>query len=289
MDTGENGAAGGGSAENKPVDEFKSGAGANLGITIPGELIPEPERKQEANTPDYETLARKDGWKPKEEFDGDPEAWVDSKEFVKRKPLFDKIKIQSTRLKDLEKTVEAMAKHYSISVAQAKEKAINELMAERREAIELGEANKVEQIDKRIDEVKATPEPEIKKTGYPPEVEAFISEQKDWWNVDQEMTDMATAYNIAYLKKHPGQLDESLKETLKMIKKAFPEKFVNKRRNDPPPVDGGGQSQSQEGKYSMSRLSPEQKLVYNQLVKTHKQMTHDEYFKDLDEAGFLEK
>jgi len=39
----------------------------------------------------------------------------------------------------------------------------------------------------------------------------------------------------------------------------------------------------------MNRLNHEQKLVYEQLVVRHKQITHEQYFKDLDEAGFLEK
>ena len=73
---------------------------------------------------DYEGAAREKGWRPKEEYEGDAEGWVGAEEFVKRQPLFDKIKVQSKRLKELEKTVEAMAKHYQTSIKQAKEKAI---------------------------------------------------------------------------------------------------------------------------------------------------------------------
>ena len=45
-----------------------------------------------------EATARTQGWKPKEEFTGDPALWVDAKEFVGRAPLFDKIKGQSKEL-----------------------------------------------------------------------------------------------------------------------------------------------------------------------------------------------
>jgi hypothetical protein len=82
-----------------------------------------------------------------------------------------------------------------------------------------------------------------------------------------------------------------LEETLKKVKMAFPDKFENTRRNNPPPVDGGGETGGAEQKgtkYNTARLNPEQKIVYNQLVKVHKQMSHEEYFKSLDTAGYLE-
>ena len=102
------------------------------------------------------------------------------------------------------------------------------------------------------------------------------------------MTTFAVAYNEAQLRKYPGELGKSLEDTLKAVKKAFPDKFENQRRNNPPPVEGSAVASKGEGKYSVARLNSEQKLVYNQLVKHHKQMTHDEYFKSLDEAGYLE-
>ena len=32
------------------------------------------------------------GWRPLEEYDGDPEQWVDAKEFVKRAPLYEQMR-----------------------------------------------------------------------------------------------------------------------------------------------------------------------------------------------------
>lgn len=237
---------------------------------------------------DYETLAREKGWKPKEEYEGDPEVWVGAEEFIKRQPLFDKIKTQSKRLKELEKTVEALGKYYQINIQQAKEKAIADLKAQRREAIEVGDAVTVDQIDQKIDHVKAIPEPDIQPKGMAPEIEKFVSDNSTWFNKDEEMTSFAVAYNENYLRKHPDDLDKSLEETLKAVKKAFPEKFVNQRKTNPPAVEGAATPNTGAGKYNMNRLSSEQKFVYNQLVKVHKQMSHDDYFKSLEEAGYLE-
>ena len=242
----------------------------------------EPEAEPQA--PDYEAIAKEKGWNPDYEGDGK----VGAEEFVKRQPLFDKIKTQSKKLKELEKTVEAMAKHYQTGVQQAKERAIAELKSQRKEAIELGEADKVEQIDEKIQHVQQMPDPDIKPKGLAPEIEKFVEDNQTWFNKDEEMTSFAVAYNENYLRKHPGDLDKSLEETLKAVKRAYPDKFSNTRRVAPSAVEGAATPNTGAGKYNTSRLNQEQRMVYNQLVKVHKQLTHEEYFKGLEEAGYLE-
>ena len=258
-------------------------SGAELGAELGDsgnnrvELYTEPER-----------VARERGWRPKEEFQGNEVDFVEAEEFVKRAPLFDKIRSQNKRVKELEKTVEAISKHYSATVAQAKEQAVRELFRERDEAIALGEVKRVKELDGRINQVHQMPEPVQAKPSVPEPIESFLEENKSWFNKDKEMTDFASTFNEAYLKNNPGKLEESLKETLKMVKKAYPEKFTNQHREVGSNVDNpstGGSTGS--GRYTTSRLSSEQKLVYNQLVKTHKQMTHEQYFKSLDDAGYL--
>jgi hypothetical protein len=258
------------------------------GIAIPGETNDSAGNEESNQAPDFEAVAREKGWKPKDEFDGGD--WVSAEEFVKRQPLFDKIKVQSKKLKELEKTVEALAKHYNTNITAAKEKAILDLKSERREAIELGEADRVDQIDQKIEHVQKMDAP-VSQPVLATEIEQFVEEQASWFNKDPEMTQFAISYNESYLKTHPGDLAKSLEETLKKVKLAFPDKFENTRRNSPPPVDGGGEtggSEQKGTKYNTARLNPEQKIVYNQLVKVHKQMSHEAYFKSLEEAGYLE-
>jgi len=270
------------------ADAGTAGTVPAAGTTIPGETFGATDAGPESGS--NEGIAREKGWRPKEEFDGDPETWVSADEFVKRQPLFDKLKLQSKKVKELEKTVEALSKHYSISVQQAKDRAIAELKLERKEAIELGEASRVEELDNQIDEYKKLPDPTPVKPTMATEIETFIDDHKDWFNKDEEMTQFAVAYNESYLARNPGDLQKSLDETLKKVKLAFPEHFNNSKRDNPPPVDGGGTPPGGGGgKYSMNRLTPEQKLVYAQIVTRHKQLSHDQYFKDLDEAGYLEK
>jgi len=250
------------------------------------------------DAPSYETIAREKGWKPKEEYIADIEArgdvttgryWVDAETYVKNQPLIDKVKIQNKKVKELEKTVDALARHYSTNVAQAKERAILDLKSERREAIELGEVNRVEEIDQKIHHVNQMKEPVSTQKGLAPEIEDFVEKQGAWFNKDSEMTQFAVAYNESYLKRNPGELSKSLDETMKAVKKAYPEKFENIRKSSPSAVEGSAPVSQNSTKYSTNRLTTEQKLVYKQLVQVHKQMDHDTYFKSLDEAGYLEK
>lgn len=249
---------------------------------------PGGEEAPPAEETSFESIAKEKGWKPKENYEGDVDAWVGAEEFVKRQPLFDKIKMQSKKLKELERTVEAMAKHYQTNIQQAKERAISDLKVQRREAIEVGDAVAVDQIDQKIDHVKQMPDPDITSKGLAPEIEKFVSDNNSWFNRDEEMTSFAVAYNENYLRKHPGDIEKSLDETLKAVKRAYPDKFSNQRKTAPPAVEGASATPAGSGKYGMGRLTQEQKLVYNQLVKVHKQMSHDDYFKSLEEAGFLE-
>ena len=46
---------------------------------------------QTENTNPYDKQAREMGWRPKEEWEGEPEKWRDAKEFVERGELYGKI------------------------------------------------------------------------------------------------------------------------------------------------------------------------------------------------------
>ena len=62
------------------------------------EEVEEEEPLEAVEPSDEETVARAAGWRPKEEFDGDPNQWVDAGEFNRRAPLFEKINNQNKEL-----------------------------------------------------------------------------------------------------------------------------------------------------------------------------------------------
>jgi hypothetical protein len=255
------------------------------------------------HTPDpMEAAARADGWLPKEEYKGDPEKWVDQKTWVEKGPLLKRISSQSTHIKELKRTVDAMARHLEASVQAGVKQELAKLNEAKREAVKEGDVEKVEAIDKKIDQAKATKAdiPTAKEVA--PEIETWIT-ANPWYKDDPEMHDFARAFNDTYFKRHPnGDLGDSLKATTAAVKKAFPEKFADAKKDPPAKHNAsaveGSTSPSRPGgqKYGVSRLTAGQKLAHDQYIKagTFKKaaeaakMSESEYYvHQLDTIGEL--
>jgi hypothetical protein len=249
-----------------------------------GEHSPEEIRAQET-----EATAREKGWKPEEEYEGPKGGFVGADEFLKREPLFDRIRDLSKNNKKLERAVEAMTTQFSTQVKAQVALRIKELQNAKKEAIKEGDVEAVEQFDAEIEQHKKET---VAAPSVPTEVEDWIDEN-EWFVKDPEMNAWAIAHNKAYVGKNPSTTTaDSLKVTADAVKIAFPDKFDKKTTPaaaPPNPVAGTGTPKDTKGSkgYSIDRLSADQKSVYQQMVKTHKVLSHDDYFKGLEEIGEL--
>jgi exonuclease VII large subunit len=199
--------------------------------------------------------------------------------------LLKKVENLAKENKNLIRTQQAMASQFQKVVDSTVKQKLAELGAAKDEAIDLGDRHKVREIEQQMTEVQQQVVQQAPTLD--PAIQDFVAENSEWFNKDSEMTEFAVAYNEAYLKRNPGNLEESLAATLDKVKKAFPEKFEAPRKAAPPsPVEGAGR-QTSGNKYSISRLNDEQKIAYDQFVKRHKVLTHEQYFQGLDEAGYL--
>ena len=102
-----------------------------------------------------------------------------------------------------------------------------------------------------------------------------------------EMRIDAIAINQGYLAKYPNDLEGSLRDTDVKMRKLYPDKFKTTKKETASPVESPSGESKGGNKHSISRLSPDQKLVYEQMVKRHKIVTHEQYFNDLEEIGEL--
>src|SRR6188474_2277784 len=121
--------------------------------------VPENAEPQQS---DVEQRALEMGWRPKEQFNGDEHEFIDAGEFVRRKPLFDKIEQLSKRSKETEKALRLLQEHHTKVEETAKKQVIAELKAQKKNALEEGDAEKVIEIDDQIAQFRAAEAVETK-------------------------------------------------------------------------------------------------------------------------------
>src|SRR5574343_553334 len=77
----------------------------------------------------FEEQAREQGWKPKEEYEGDPNKWKPAKEFVERGELFGKIDTLGRELKETKKALKMLQEHNAKIKETEYARAVSELKA----------------------------------------------------------------------------------------------------------------------------------------------------------------
>jgi hypothetical protein len=220
----------------------------------------EAQTSQEAsNEPNYDALASDMGWTPKDKFRGDPAKWVDAETFYEKGqhvlPIVkSKLKEETAaRLKleaELKQTKQdTIALKHHMEKASAREKAelageIARLKQERITAIQEGDGVRVDQVETRIEELKAAQKeqvkPEARQDAMPPPPQEYLEwkEANPWFEKDTVMTAVVNAR--AYEMNLGGHsLAETLKAVDAEIRERFPEKFQDKSTERPSAQRGG--------------------------------------------------
>jgi|SRR5712664_179158 len=250
-----------------------SDAQNNTGTKIEGEAL----------TPVQEE-ALTQGWVPKEEFDGDAERWVDAGEFLRRGELFRKIESQSKELKDVKKALNELAKHNSKIREVEYARAVEGLKAQKKTALAEGDADKVVEIDDKLDLVKDQQRQlanQVVHEAIPqevhPELQNWIS-KNSWYESDKKMRVYADSLGVQ-LAQDGLSPREVLKEVEKEVKDRFKEKFRNPNREKPGAVEGVT-SRPARGASAEYELTDTERTIMETLVK-QKVLTKDEYISQL--------
>lgn len=243
------------------------------GTLIPGEASPVQE----------EALSQ--GWVPKDEYEGDPDRWVDAGEFVRRGELFRKIESQSKELKDVRKALSELAKHNSKIREVEYARAIEGLKAQKKEALSEGDADRVVDLDDKIDLVKDQQKQfhsqqvqEAIPQEVHPELKNWINDN-GWYETNKAMRGWADARGteLAEEGKSPREV---LKALEKEVKDRFKEKFRNPNRDKPGAVEGAVSTRTARGSDNDIELSDVEKTIMKTLVDGN-HLTKDEYMKQL--------
>ncbi len=240
-----------------------------------------------------EARARESGWRPKDDYSGDPDEWVDAAEYNRRRPLYDRISKQKKELKDVKKTLDSVVKYQKELEAKTRAKVIAEFEAKKREAVKFGDLEAFEAAEaeiKKVSEEKGIdvdlpgqeeePEqPEAKQLEIPQFVLDF-EKANPWFNTDTDMQEVMLA-RTQRLTAEGKPLQEAMTAALAHVKNLFPDKFSNPNKTKPSPVMGGRREQRPAAK-SIANLTPEQREVWR-YYKSRGIMTEQKFLETLED------
>lgn len=234
-----------------------------------------------------EKQAMDEGWRPKEDWTGDPEDWKDAKSFVKDGEFFKKIEEVKRENKNLRRTVTTLKTHYEKVRETEYNRALEQLKAEKKMALREGDTDLAVDLDDKIDakraeldEVKRNEQVMQEEPEVHPDFQVWVNRNK-WYTDKPEVKEFADNMGMAYKKTH---LAASPKEVLDYVEervaKGYPELFKNPKRNTPSSVEGGtGPRKSGQDTFALSDI---ERQVMNKLVRA-KVLTEEKYISDLKE------
>lgn len=242
----------------------------------------EPLQSSAPDVDPYETQAREQGWRPKEEFEGDPNKWRPAKDFVERGELFGKIDSMGKELKETRKALKMLQEHHSKVKETEYNNALKELKALQKKHLEEGNSDGYLEATELLTDLKAEQkarEVVVQNTPQQPDPR-FISwtNENKWYATDQEMRDYADTIGMGYAQRNPG-VDpvDVLHFVTAQVKTRFKDKFENPNRTRPGAVEGNS---SPATKKSSFELTEDERRTMNTFVRAGV-MTKDEYIAEV--------
>lgn len=260
-----------------PTDEQVEETPEIEGEQLEAEEAPEVE---EATLTESQQKAADIGWVPKHKFKGNPEDWVDADEFMRQRPIRERLSAQYAETKSLKKRLDAVIKYQTNLEQKVREKVIAEFEAKKKEAVKFGDVEAYEAADQELKKVAAEELPkfdEEEEAKPVPEIPDFVqkfAKDNPWFETDPDMQAVMVR-RTEILTGQGMELQQAIGEALKHVKATFPSKFANPNKSKPPPVmSGNREARPQSGsKRTMASLSHEERSVYHSLkgVMTEKQ------------------
>nr|QBM02670.1 hypothetical protein [uncultured archaeon] len=221
-----------------------------------------PDPKEKTN---IEAKAREWGWKPLDEFDGEPDAWHDAEEYIKRSdPRYLRQELTRTerRVKGLEKAQnqerqafeQRLQRMERLSLAQ-RQKLYRDIEAARRSAVEIGDTAEYDRLNAAEEQLynlereadtagKSSPQTRAapKAEEVHPDVERWV-DANPWFLKDKVLNRAAQGIHEALLDDEPElTVAQNLARTKRELMRRFPEKFTKASENG-----GGGRNAVETG------------------------------------------
>lgn len=249
------------------------------------EITNTPEEGTTPQPSPVELKAMEQGWVPQDQWEGDPADWRPAKEFVDRGELFKKIDDLKRDNKALRQGHEELVKHHLQVRQLAYKEALETLRAQKKAALEEGDAAAVVAIDEKIDETKEA----IRESNRPVPVSSNqVDEQfstwvnkNSWYNSEKAMKAFADEVAREAVMGGVTNKEEILEAVEKAVKKEFPHKFENPKRNAPGAVEGGAGARPAQKKDSIeSDMSEGERRMMDKILRVTPSLTKEQYLKE---------
>lgn len=261
-------------------------------------------QETENQEPQYsveEQRAMQYGWTPKDKWDGPEDEWVSAKTFNDRATLFSRIAKDKKEITALQHTVRELVQHSKKTYDDGFQAGLKELRAQRKDAIESGDTEKVFEIEDQIDQFKE--EHAQKRQEF--EQRVAVGEQAaqqtnpifEAWHVENQWY-LQDAASSVYANELIAQMAEqarlsgtqvdypkALQEITRKVKQKFPEKFgrVSTREPSRDNVDSGsGRTDSgrpKESAGSTKNMTDQERTIMRSIMKSTG-MSQADYMKE---------
>lgn len=211
------------------------------------------------------------GWRPKTEWDGDPDEWKSAKQFVKDKGLFDYIDTLKSQVHGLKRDFKEVYNKISASERAKYEARILELTAQKKAAAKEGDVEAVEDIRDEIDATKTKLIQENQQPvqkGPDPDFVTWV-EQNPWYTQNLSLQAEADGFAKSYVAEHGenATFKQVLNHVTTKMKKLYPEKF-GVTKQTVASVEGSTNTPRRSGtKFDSSDLDPTAKEVMRTFIK----------------------
>lgn len=197
------------------------------------------EEEDEGLTP-VEQTARKQGWRPYDEWDGDPNQWVGAETFVVRGELYNKMKKQSNKINELNDVIKEFQEFQKKTQKRDLEVDVRQLKREKALAYQDEQWDKVVDIDDQIAELQGNApqenegesEPNAQQKEQAAEFQEWVSKPENQWYVnDPVLKGAADALAIQYEQSTENPtFAEAVEFVESKLKERFPDEFGGRRK-----------------------------------------------------------
>ncbi len=213
-----------------------------------------PSQEPEDTAPDYETEAKKQGWKPESEFKGNKKHFVDAKKFLERRQEFlpvlqaenrkfeDRFAQQQKIIEGLQKQLVERQKFEQKITQNQDEQRWNALVNQQKKAFAEGDEEAFDRIENKKNEIikeqkeAVKPKAEVEQSlTSDPEMNEFLN-QNQWYLKDPDLQRLANTLGV-YVRDS-GYSGKAFYEKLaEEVKRTRPDKFKQASSDRPASVN----------------------------------------------------